>query len=48
MGGWRGRVYPPVAHEGGFGGAEPLRPFGTPPLSGEAFGVGAACSFQGR
>ncbi len=27
------------------GGTEPLRPFGAPPLAGEAFGVGAAYSF---
>ena len=25
-----------------FGGTEPLRPFGAPPLAGEAFGVGVA------
>ena len=26
-----------------FGKTEPLRPFGTPPLSGEAFGASAEC-----
>ena len=41
---------PPSAAGGFWGETEPLRPFGPPPLSGEAFGAGAAltcpCGFM--
>ena len=41
---------PPSAEGGFWGEAEPLRPFGPPPLSGEAFGAGATltcpCGFM--
>ena len=36
----RGDLPPPPSKEECGGGTEPLRPFGAPPLSGEAFGVG--------